>query len=284
MNELSYYDLHCDTLYERYRTPQKPKMLDRTAPFVHRKQIYAVWSEHDLSPDEAYEQFFQIVQNVPLPPDGYLAIEGGALLGEELGRLDVLAGYGLKYLTLVWRDRCALGGAWNTDEGLTHFGRAVVERLEALGIIPDLSHASDAMFYDTAALTDTFIASHSNSRAVCSHRRNLTDEMFSIIRDAGGLVGISMCPAHLSESGTADIADVLRHIEHYLSLGGEHTVCFGCDFDGIETTPDGISGPADLYRIADAMLRIGYSQSLIDALFYNNANDYFCKKAKEFQS
>ncbi len=278
--KLSYFDLHCDTLYERWRAPSTPKHLDRAGDFAARRQIYAVWSEHSLSADEAYRQFFEIVKAVPLPPDGMLAVEGGELLGEDLSRLDALAAYDLAYLTLVWRDECAIGGAWNTDKGLTPFGRKAVRRLGELGILPDLSHASDATFYDTVELTDTFIVTHSNSRAICPHGRNLTDEMFGIVRDAHSLVGINLCPAFLREDGNAGIADVMAHIEHFLALGGEHTLCFGCDFDGIGHTPAGIGGPADLYAVAEQMAKAGYSDTLIGKIFYDNANQYFQKEDK----
>ncbi len=273
MKKLSYFDLHCDTLYERFMRPSTPKHLDCEGDFLKRKQIYAVWSDHKLTHDVMYENFFGIAKL--LPEGGRLAVEGGELLGDDITRLDALSAYDLAYFTLVWADSCPIGGAWNTDEGLTDFGAAVVRRLLELDITPDVSHASERMFWDVAALTDRFIATHSNSRAVCDHRRNLTDEQFCHIRDKGGVVGISMCPHHLSEKGSADQTDVMRHIEHYMSLGGEGTVCLGCDFDGITETPEGLGSPAELYKLADEMAKAGYGDSLINAVFYENANNYF---------
>lgn len=273
MKRLSYFDLHCDTLYERFVRPHTPKHLDNAGDFLKRKQIYAVWSEHKLTPDVMYNNFFEIAKL--LPDGGRLAVEGGELLGDDITRLDALAAYDLAYFTLVWADSCPIGGGWNTNEGLTDFGRNVVKRLGELKIAPDVSHASEEMFWDVAELTDRFIATHSNSRSVCGHGRNLTDEQFAHIRDVGGVVGISMCPHHLSETGSADIADVMRHIEHYMSLGGESVVCLGCDYDGIPETPRGLCGPAELYNLADEMARAGYGDGLINAVFYENANNYF---------
>lgn len=273
MNKLSYFDLHCDTLYERFMRPGTPKHLDDAGDFLERKQIYAVWSDRKLAHEAMYDNFFKIADL--LPEGGRLAIEGGELLGDDITRLDVLSRYDLAYFTLVWADTCPIGGGWNTDEGLTEFGKEVVRRLSELKIVPDVSHASERMFWDVACLTHRFIATHSNSRAVCEHRRNLTDEQFSHIRDIGGVVGVSMCPYHLSDKGSADVTDVLRHIEHYMSLGGEGTVCLGCDFDGIEETPEGLTGPGQLYKLANEMAKAGYSDSLIHAVFYENANNYF---------
>ena len=273
MKQLSYFDLHCDTLYERFMRPDTPKHLDDEGDFLRRKQIYAVWSDHKLAPDVMYNNFFRIAKL--LPGGGRLAVEGGELLGDDITRLDALARCDLAYFTLVWADVCPIGGGWNTDEGLSDFGIDVVRRLGELKIVPDVSHASERMFWDVAELTDRFIATHSNSRAVCDHRRNLTDEQFCYIRDKGGVVGISMCPYHLCDKESADVTDVLRHIEHYMSLCGEGTVCLGCDFDGIEKTPVGLTGPGRLYKLAEEMAKAGYSDSLIDAVFYENANNYF---------
>ena len=273
MKQLSYFDLHCDTLYERFMRPNTPKHLDDGGDFLRRQQIYAVWSDHKLAPDAMYNNFFEIAKL--LPEGGRLAIEGGELLGDDITRLDALARYDLAYFTLVWADVCPIGGGWNTDEGLTDFGKDVVRRLSELKIVPDVSHASEAMFWDVAELTDRFIATHSNSRAVCEHKRNLTDGQFCHIRDIGGVVGISMCPYHLSGKGSADVTDVLSHIERYMSLGGESTLCLGCDFDGITETPEGLGGPGQLYKLADEMAKAGYSDSLINAVFYENANNYF---------
>ncbi|MCI8332545.1 MAG: hypothetical protein HFE78_06945 [Clostridiales bacterium] len=278
---LPYFDLHCDTLYERYKHPEKPTQLNPAQlSYQPYCQVFAIWTEHGLSADEAFEQFMTIRKQANLPEGSLLAVEGGALLGGDISRLTQLANEQIKILTLMWKDTCPLGGAWNTDTGLTDFGKEVVQGCLSLGIIPDVSHASDQAFYDTAALTTRFIATHSNARTVCNHPRNLTDDMFTIIKNNRGLVGISMCPHHLAEDGPADLTDVLRHIEHYMALGGEDTICFGCDFDGIETTPNGIDGPQHLERIADKMLRLGYTETQVKKIFYENARRYFDQHAQ----
>ncbi|MCI8590580.1 MAG: hypothetical protein HFE77_07730 [Clostridiales bacterium] len=275
---LPYFDLHCDTLYERYKHPEKPTQLSPDGLFYQPyRQVFAIWSEHGLSSDEAFDQFMHIKAQAKVPEGSLLAVEGGALLGQKINRLKCLADEQIRILTLMWKDTCALGGAWNTDIGLTDFGKEVVLACLPLGIIPDVSHASDQAFYDTASLTPHFIATHSNARAVCDHPRNLTDDMFTIIKNNHGLVGISMCPHHLAKDGHADLTDVLRHIEHYMALGGENTICFGCDFDGIETTPNGIDGPQDLEHIANKMLKLGYTEKQVRNLFYENAHHYFEK-------
>ena len=269
---LSYFDLHCDTLHERL-LGHSGLHLDRDGKWAKRKQIYAVWSDFSKSPDEQYENFFKAASL--LPEGGMLAVEGGDLLGGDINRLDAILREGIVYFTPVWRDENEIGGAWNTDVGLTDFGREVVKALAAHGVAVDLSHASDRLFYDTMGLTDNVIASHSCSRAVCSHGRNLTDGMFRTLVGMNSRVGVSLYPFHLNGTDKADVTDAVRHIDRYMSLGGQTTVCLGCDFDGIEVTPTDITCPAELYRLADALGREGYSDSLIEAIFYENANTFF---------
>ena len=120
------------------------------------------------------------------------------------------------------------------------------------------------------------IYTHSNSRKVRNHPRNLTDTQFSYLIQSGGLCGLSLCTDHLSE-GEASSDDVLRHLDHFLALGGENHVAIGTDFDGIDTPPADIRRNRDLFTLANKMARIGYSDCLIKKIFWNNANDFFGK-------
>ena len=83
-----------------------------------------------------------------------------------------------------------------------------------------------------------------------------------------------MAALHLKEDGDADIADVLRHIEHYFSLGGEDTVALGCDFDGISASPRQIRSMYDLPILAEHLARLGYSDCQIEKIFYRNADRF----------
>lgn len=284
------FDLHCDTLSEMLQSSQplaKNNLhisLEKASCYDTYAQIFAVWSNQRLSDEENYSRFFEIIRNAApelKAQDGfipYLAVEGGKLLCGDLSRLDVLYKTGIRFLTLVWGDTCCVGGAHNTDEGLTAFGRDVVRRCFELNIIPDISHSSDKSFNDAYEIALEYgkpvIATHSNSRAVCNHRRNLTDDMFRRIVKIGGITGISLCRPHLTEKENCGVDTVTAHIEHYLSLGGEKTVCFGCDFDGIDNPPDSLSGVDDIYKIADRLLVLNYTDSLIKDIFYNNANNF----------
>lgn len=281
------FDLHCDTLYEMYfqnKDFTKSDLdisLDKAKCFEEYRQVLAIYSDNKLNEKECYEQFLKIYGNyknrIPSDFTHILAIEGGKALNGKIENLDLFYSMGVRILTLVWGDVCSLGGAHDTDEGLSDFGFEVVDRCFKCGIIPDVSHASDKMFwqvYECAKSNNkSFIASHSNSRAVFSHSRNVSDEMFSAIVECGGLVGINLEPTHTADAD--DIINTIRHIKHFLSLGGEKTVCLGCDFDGRTRKRKDIPDISYLPELYSEMIKNGISQAVADDIFYNNANKYF---------
>ncbi len=203
----------------------------------------------------------------------FIAIEGAELLGCEIKRLEAAYGMGVRFINLCWNFDNDLCGAANgpMKSGLTRQGAQFVNRMQELGVAVDLSHASERAFWDVAEITKRpIIAGHSNSKTVCNNARNLTDEQFKALVSLKGVAGINLYPDFLNESGKAGIDDILRHIEHFLELGGEKTVCLGGDLDGIETTPEGITGIESYGEIYNAMLRRNYSEDLVRDIFYNN--------------
>lgn len=308
MKDLPLFDLHCDTLYETHRQNKSLYENDlclsfsRLAEYRRFCQILAMWSDHRIDEETAYIRFFEAREKLECElsrhsdiklctserdlaeceKNGhgavFLAVEGGKLIADDLTRLDKLYECGVRFLTLVWNDPCRLGGTNLTDEGLTDFGVDAVKRCFMLGIVPDVSHASDRMTDEVIALSEeahrVCIATHSNSRTVCEHRRNLTDERFCRIARLGGIVGISLAPMHLTGGEICTVDDTVRHIEHYMSLGGEDTVCLGCDLDGVDILPEGIKTVSDMDKIAEALGRINYTDDLIEKIFYANARNF----------
>lgn len=291
---MNIFDLHCDTLSEirahneELNVNNRHISYEKAAKYEKYSQVFAVWSVQSDSDEQNYEDFFKTVDYAKpriISDDSrtpYLAVEGAKLLCGRLERLDALYNAGVRFLTLVWGDFCCIGGAHDTDEGLTDFGKAVVRRCFELGIVPDLSHSSLKTFDDAFGLAVEYgkpvICTHSNSRALCEHRRDLYDNQFKLIRDIGGIVGISMCRPHLSTSQECNIDTIVSHIERFLSLGGEKTVCLGCDLDGIGTPPDGIESISDLYKIFDRLARMGYSDTLIADISFNNAQSFVARE------
>lgn len=286
---MKYTDLHCDTLYELYKknlSYQNDRLhlrSDFENIFDTHTQVFAIWTQNNLCPDDAWKQFHAILNHaktaqIPQNIRSILAVEGGNLLGNDLSRLDTLYALGVRFLTLVWGGDSCLGGAHDTNEGLNAFGQSALFRCLELGIHPDVSHASDKMFWQVAEACNArnlpILATHSNARAVCNHSRNLNDEMFLEIVKSGGVAGISMAALHVKEDANATIEDVLRHIDHYFSLGGEDSVCLGCDFDGISRAPKGIENMYDLPRLADRLAASGYSDCQIHKIFHQNADNF----------
>src|SRR5215207_11360454 len=162
-----------------------------------------------------------------------LALEGAEPLGQDLAALRLFFRLGMRMLSFAWMRRTAFGdGAWENDSrgGLTRLGWDAVREMNRLGIIMDVSHASDQTTWDILkSSTQPVIASHSNVRAIRDHPRNLTDPMIEAIAASGGLVGVVAVASYIAD-GEATIARWADHIDHIVSLVGIDHVGVGCDF------------------------------------------------------
>jgi membrane dipeptidase len=124
-----------------------------------------------------------------------MGLEGGHILEDDPRMLDIFYRLGVCYMTLThtkntgWADSSGDKPQWN---GLTDFGRHVVERMNRLGMMVDISHVSDKTFYDALAASNApVIASHSSCRAICPHPRNMTDDMIRALARNGGVMDIN---------------------------------------------------------------------------------------------
>lgn len=320
---LNYFDLHCDTLYECCEMGkglrENDLMIDqaKTSGFDRYIQFFALFcgskppkpipgrrSIMDLPPEErldallstAREQFLLnrdwlrlcvCEEDLQARPDcaaAFLSIEGAELLctDEHIRRA---YDAGVRMVTLSWngRNQYACGAATDNDAGLTPRGRALVRTLVEMGVIIDVSHLSDAGFWEVCAETDApFAATHSNSRKVCPHYRNLTDLQFLELLRRGGLVGINLYGPFLREDGRkATLADAVRHIEHFCGLGGREILAIGADFDGCDDLPEGVASAADIEKLAEALLQLNYPQSTVDGFFYENALRFIRRMLRE---
>ncbi len=290
------FDLHCDTLSELYNNSADFKnnnlhiSKNKVKAFSPYIQVFAIWSASSLSNEEAYLNFSKVysyanIQNIYFVKDysklrqnsNILAVEDARLLNGDIQRLDKLYALGVRILTLCWKDFSIIGGAWNTEKGLTSFGFEVINRCFKLGVIPDISHASIKSSEQAIEIAFCYnkplIASHSNSYSICPHKRNLTDDLFLKVLKTNGLVGISLASEHISVNSPT-IKNILNHIYHFLSLGGENSICLGCDFDGVSSLPCEISSISDLNKLFFAVEKaFGYDFAL--KLFFENAFRFF---------
>lgn len=202
-----------------------------------------------------------------------LTIEGAAGIGFDPDRLEAAYAEGFRISTLGWNESNSLAGSHKTGEGLTEEGKRYVRTAQKLGMLIDVSHISDAAFWDIMEITQApVIASHSNSRAVWDISRNLTDDMFLAICNTGGIVGINLYAHFLGED--ADLDTVCDHMLHFLALdpSGKH-IALGGDLDGCEKLPKGFDGVQDYQMLAQRLLERGVKENVVMDIFWNNAFD-----------
>ena len=200
----------------------------------------------------------------------FLSVEGADLLDCGIEQLQTAAGWGVRLVNMVWNHANVLGGscADDPDRGLSPQGRNFLRELERLGVYADVSHLSDPGFWDVFRMTERpMVASHSDARALCPHRRNLTDDMFRAVRDTGGVVGLNL---YRDFVGGASMDALVAHAEHFLSLGGEKTLCIGGDLDGSRTLAAGMRGMEDVPQLYRALEKRGYGKALLEDIFWNN--------------
>lgn len=205
---------------------------------------------------------------------GLLSIEGGEVIDRSLDALFAFYRLGVRSMGLVWNHRNALAdgvmdGA--AGGGLTPFGKEVVKAMWEIGMIVDVSHLSEAGFWDLVRISrGPIVASHSNARALCDHPRNLTDDQIRAVAETGGVVGVNFYPGFLTSSGRAGIEDILRHIEYIAEVGGIGCVGLGSDFDGFETPPQGMEDIRNLPDLIPLLRQRGYQDREIAAVMGEN--------------
>lgn len=310
ITDMRYFDLHCDTILGCLRGDiplaenEMHINLKKAEAIGTYVQCFAVFIPDKFRGEEAFDLFCRAADRLALelernrdllsalrqPGDlrrletfggsgAVLTIESGAALGGRLENVEELKKRGVRMCTLTWNGENELGQGLFADAkvGLTSFGKEAVGAFENAGILVDLSHASPELFWDVVEIAQKpLVASHSNSKSVCSFPRNLTDEQFEAIKNSGGLVGLNFCPDFLNDKGEeASMDDVLRHAERFLSLGGEDTLAMGSDFDGTELPKDMEDGLSAIPRLYELFLRHNYPEALVDKIFYGNAARFF---------
>lgn len=298
-------DLHCDVLFKMLKAPglafDGPESagldvtLNRLKEGNVRLQVFAIYLPEDerMEPETVLreaELFWTKVLTAPgmrivrsagdlqavregACRGALLSLEGVDGLREQWWCLRLLHLLGLRLLGPTWnRANWACDGALEPrGGGLTGAGRRLVKECGEMGILIDVSHLSEKGFWDVADCSSRpFFASHSNARALRDHPRNLTDAQIQAIIQAGGIIGLTFVPWFLTERDSASIDDVLRHVEHVCSLGGERHLAFGSDFDGIDRYVQGLAHPGQYPALAEALLR-RYPERTVRGMLGENA-------------
>lgn len=299
MDRIPVFDAHCDTVSRVletgesiYRNSGMVELEQTSAAFGRYCQLFALFADSARSGHATYNELLscfrrQVEDNrahichCRTAEDAecalrrgktaaFLSVEGAELLGCDLKRLEQAADDGVIAINLTWNHANAISGSGREEpeRGLSPLGHRFVARMEELGVLVDVSHLSDPGFWDVVEqASKPIIASHSNARAVWDHTRSLTDGQITAIIKNQGVIGLNFYRGFIGHGENFDA--VRMHLDHMLDLGAEKQVALGGDWDGCDTIdalPD-ITKLADLYEY---LLVRGYSESLLEDLFYNN--------------
>ncbi|SEG35851.1 dipeptidase [Sphingobacterium lactis] len=296
-------------------------------------QVFAVWSDDKKWKTNAFKHaneqidaLEKVIQNNPtkialakhstdierIQKSGKIAaligIEGGNMIEGSTDNLEKLYNRGARYLTLTWNYNLPWVTAaaeevktkGNTGKGLTKKGEEIIQKMNALGMMIDLSHAGKQTFYDVLRIsTKPVLVSHSNAAALTPHYRNLDDKQLEALKKNGGVIGVNFYSEFLDSDYTkrvrklykqkhsipkgekapsigkmyqaltpkqrhlanAPMETVLKHIDYLVGKVGINHVAIGSDFDGIESPPQGLEDVSKFPTLTEALLERGYSKT-----------------------
>lgn len=299
--KIPYFDAHCDTslpVYETGKSLNKNNFhidLERLGAYAPAVQVFAICAPHRAGMVEKTEWVMdELLRQLRLHSDkamlclsaadidkaaeegkvgALISVEGAEKLDCSIENLERAYKKGLRIVHLTWNHPNCLSGTCIDGGGLTEKGREFVRAAQEMGVALDMSHISEKAFWDIQEIaTKPVLAGHSNSKTVCDHFRNLTDEQFTALVKTGGVAGLNMYLDILGHG--RDIDAVIRHAEHFLSLGGEKALCLGGDLDGIPEMPKDMKGVQDMAKIYEAMLQRNWSEELVRDIFYRNLRNY----------
>lgn len=228
-----------------------------------------------------------------------LMIEGASPLRGSLECLDILYRLGIRSVQLTWNARNEAGdgcGEEMTGSGLTRFGRRLVEALNTKGMLVDVSHASQSLFYSVCENTARpFIVSHANAKSICDHPRNLTDDQIKWVGKLSGVIGLCYFPWFI-DSEKPSIDRLVDHLDHIVDLIGISHICIGADFIYYATEvfsrelssadsnamyskgfdiPGELATPEGFAMLMERMSQRGYSDEDIHKVFFSNVMDIY---------
>ena len=205
-----------------------------------------------------------------------LGIENGYAIGQDLTLLEYFyKKFGIVYMTLCHNGNNDICGSARPRDGeqlmgVTDFGADVIREMNRLGVMVDLSHASERSFYDALDISQApIVCSHSSSRALCDHPRNLTDDQLRALAAKGGVAQVTFYNGFLRTDGQASILDAVAHLNHMVDVMGIEHVGIGTDFDGDGGVP-GLASASELINFTRRLLRERYSEADLRLIWGGN--------------
>ncbi|OUM86337.1 MAG: diguanylate cyclase [Caldibacillus debilis] len=304
-------DLHCDVLLKLSQGKGKLRFRDSKELDVNferlrkgkvKVQFFAVFLEPEIPAEQKFvealnqiDYFYEEVlkknpemkhikewSDIEKLKEGeigaVLTLEGADAVGDDLMKLRTLYRLGVKLVGLTWNfaNYAADGVMEERGGGLTRFGKEVVRLNNEQKVFTDVSHLSERGFWEVMELADYPIASHSNAKSLCNHPRNLTDEQAKALFQKGGMVHVVYNPPFIKESGNASIGDLVRHIDHFCSLGGVKQIGLGSDFDGIEKKVKNLEDASKTQNLILALLKY-YKEDEVKGFAYRNFLEHLPK-------
>ncbi|HHT7187081.1 TPA: dipeptidase [Bacillus cereus] len=301
--KMKIFDAHCDVLFQLWSAQGKKDFKNDSQLHITFEQLmkrkgsiqcFAVYVPETVAYEKRFEAALQMIdifynEILSLPGVKFiqtkddismlkedeigalLTLEGCEAIGKEAMKLRLFYRLGVRSFGLTWNyaNLLADGALETRGAGLTTFGRQVIQELNALQLWTDLSHLNERSFWDVIEVANHPIASHSNCYELCGHPRNLNDEQIQALIKQNGMIGVTFVPQFLTSEKQANIADIVKHIEHICSLGGEKNIGFGSDFDGILETVINVAAYRDYENVVNELYK-HYNASTVKNFLYDN--------------
>ena len=239
-------------------------IFDKIEEIVSRNKDYIAIAR---TPNQLWTHKHQGLKSIMLGIENGLALEG------KLENLQHFADRGVVYITLCHNgdnDICDSARGNNTHNGVSAFGEQVIREMNRLGILVDLSHGGEKSFYDALDISSRpIVCSHSSSRALCDHPRNLTDDQMRALAAKGGVAQTTIYHGFLKKDSEATILDVMAHLDHAIDVMGIDHVGLGTDFDG-DGGVRGLADSSELINFTRQLLARRYSEEDIQNIWGGN--------------
>ncbi|SES29766.1 dipeptidase [Psychrobacillus sp. OK032] len=310
------YDLHCDVLYKLAKAESPISFTDSPLLQANKErleagkialQVFAVFVSEGFPKEK---QFMEAVRQIEFFHNeivgkhddivaiykweqleklqegqigAVLSLEGLDMINGDIEKLKLLLSHGVKLVGLTWNGANAVadGAAEESGTGLTSFGEEVVILLNEQNIIIDVSHLSEKSFWSVLPKAKWLMASHSNARAICDSNRNLTDKQLKALIDRDSPIHIVYYPQFINNSEkNVDMSYLVKHVDHITSLGGQHLIGLGSDFDGISEFVNGLEDASKTQNLVRYLLK-SYSTEKVLGFTSQNFSRFVRQISKE---
>ncbi|XP_060694029.1 dipeptidase 1 [Hemiscyllium ocellatum] len=208
-----------------------------------------------------------------------IGVEGGHSIDSNMATLRLFYQLGVRYMTLTHSCNTPWADNWLVDRGddpaqsngLSTYGKKIIQEMNRLGMIIDLAHTSMETMNDVLQLSKApVIFSHSSAYALCNNRRNVPDGILRNVSKKGGIVMVNFYNEYVTCNDAAKLSDVADHFDHIKKIAGYETVGFGGDYDGVSRLPAGLEDVSFYPDLVAELLRRNWSDQDVKAALGGN--------------